>query len=315
MKLSAVVRLSRPFTLLAPAVGMLATGFAAIGWAGSFELEGWSVTKILLGALAAAILNIASNSVNQIFDIEVDRINKPERPLPAGDLSLKQAGVITVVTYLGALALAATINATIFWIVLFTAVLTYLYSGPPARTKRHWAFANITIAIPRGFLLPMAGWAAVSGNELYAGAEVLPLGIWLFAAASGLFVLGAATTKDYADLKGDEAGGCITLPLKFGVERSVRFVAPFLVLPWLGWAAAIALTDPGGNHTFLFWGSLLLAAIGARAAWLLLRDPESLTSGSTHPSWVLMYLMMIGSQIVFALGYVVAPSVLAGYAP
>lgn len=315
VKLSAVFRLSRPFTLLAPAVGMLATGLAAVGFSGPFELERWSVAMIALGTVAAAVLNIASNSVNQIYDVEVDRINKPERPLPAGDLSLRQAGVITVACYAIAIAIAAFVNLTIFWIVLFTALLTYAYSGPPLRTKRHWAFANITIAIPRGFLLPLAGWAAVSGNGAYTGGEVLPLDIWLFAAASGLFVLGAATTKDYADLEGDRAGGCITLPLRFGVERSVRFVAPFLVLPWLAWAVSIAVTEVSGNRTILFWGSLLLAAIGGRAAWLLLRDPDSLTSGSTHPSWVLMYLMMIGSQVVFALGYVISPDALPGLAP
>ena len=51
----------------------------------------------------------------------------------------------------------------------------------------------------------------------------------------------------------------------------------------------------------------LLLAMGARAAWLLVRRPEALTDGSTHPAWVLMYLMMVVSQLVFAAGYVLAP--------
>lgn len=312
MKFGAVVRLSRPFTLLAPAVGMVAAGLAAVGYGRDFDLQGWHVAKILVGALAAAILNIASNAVNQIYDLEVDRINKPDRPLPNGDMTVRQAAVVTVVCYAVAIAIAAAINQTMFWIVAFTAVLTYVYSGPPLRTKRHWAFSNFTISIPRGFLLPLAGWTAVSGNAEYGAREVLPIDVLVFAAASWLFVLGAATTKDYADLEGDRAGGCITIPLKFGIERSVRFVAPFLVLPWLGWTAVLLSGQLHGNFTVLLAGTLALAATGARAAWLLVKRPEALTSGSTHPAWVLMYLMMVGSQLVLAAGYVVPAGAFAG---
>jgi 4-hydroxybenzoate polyprenyltransferase len=285
---------------------MVAAGLAAVGYCADFRIEDWHVWKILLAALTAAVLNVASNAVNQIFDLEVDRINKPERPLPAGHMTIRQAAVVTIVCYAGALGIAAAINVTMLAIVAFTAVLTYVYSGPPLRTKRHWAFSNFTISIPRGLLLPMAGWTAVSGDAAYGGRDVLPIDVWAFAIASWLFVLGAATTKDYADLEGDRAGGCITIPLKFGVERSVRFVAPFLVLPWLGWAAAVASGRLHGNVSVLLVGTLALATIGARAAWLLVKRPEALTSGSTHPAWVLMYLMMIGSQIVLAAGYVVA---------
>ena len=164
MNIGALVRLSRPFTLLAPAVGMVGAALAALGWGGGFEVPGWAIGKIAIGALGAALLNVASNSVNQIYDIEVDRINKPERPLPAGDLTIAQAWVVTIATYALALLCSWFVNDLLLLIVIFTAILTYAYSGPPFRTKRHWAFANITIAIPRGFLLPLAGWATVWGS-------------------------------------------------------------------------------------------------------------------------------------------------------
>ncbi len=314
MNLGAVVRLSRPFTLLAPAVGMVAAGLASLGHRGAIALDGSTITSLAVGALCAGVLNIASNAVNQIFDLEVDRINKPERPLPAGDMTVREAGIITVVAYVVALALAAALNTPLLLIVAATAALTYAYSGPPLRTKRHWAFANITIAAPRGFLLPIAGWLTTSG-ELPTWGERVPADILLFATASGLFILGAATTKDYADLEGDEAGGCITLPLKLGVERSVKIVAPFLCLPWLLLPAGVAAGLVGGNHAVLFWGGLLLAAVGARAAWLLVTRPEALTSKSTHPAWVLMYLLMVGSQLVFAATYVTPAGWMAGTTP
>jgi len=315
MSLGAYFRLSRPFTLLAPFIGMVAGGVAALGYYPPFDVPAWAVERIALGALSAALLNVASNTVNQIYDLEVDRINKPARPLPAGEITVRRAVAVMVLTYAAALAVAWAVNPTLFVIVAFTALLTYAYSAPPLRTKRHWALANLTIAIPRGLLLPLAGWAAVSGCTEYGGAEALPFDAWIVGATSGLFILGAATTKDYADLEGDRAGGCITLPLRFGVQRSVRVVAPFLVVPWLIMPALVAAGAMAGNHAVLFWGSLLLAAVGGRAAWLLVRRPEALTDGSTHPAWVLMYLMMILSQVVVGLGFALSPTWMAGLAP
>ena len=72
-------------------------------------------------------------------------------------------------------------------------------------TKRHGIWANITIAIPRGVLLKVAGWSTVK--------TILGLEPWYIGAIFGLFLLGAASTKDFADIEGDRAGGCRTLPI------------------------------------------------------------------------------------------------------
>lgn len=313
MNARAAVRLARPFTLLAPALGMVSGGIAALGFDGRFDPTARDVRNVALGALMAALLNVASNGVNQIYDVEVDRINKPERPLPAGEMTLRDAWVLTLAAYAAALAVAALVNPTLLGIVAGTALLTYAYSGPPFRTKRHWLLANLTIATPRGFLLPLAGWVAVRGGG--GVADVLPRDAWILAAASGLFILGAASTKDFADMEGDRAGGCITLPLRFGVRTAARAVAPFLFVPWLAVAALRAAGALQGNAFVLFWGSLACAALGLRAAALLVRDPDALTRQSTHPSWVLMYLLMLGTQAVTALGYALPPDALAAWAP
>jgi 4-hydroxybenzoate polyprenyltransferase len=310
-KPAAYVALARPFTLLAPATGMVAYGVAAIGSRGSFAPKPDDWKHVALGALCAALLNVASNAVNQIYDVEVDRINKPDRPLPSGRMTKGEAWAVVAAGYAASIALAWLIHPTLAGIVAFTAFLTYAYSGPPFRTKRHWAFANLTIAIPRGFLLPLAGWLAVALPH----ADFLPLDPWILAGASGLFVLGAATTKDYADMEGDRAGGCVTLPIRFGVVKSVEIVAPFLVGPWLLLSLATMAGALHGNRFVLFWGPFVIAAVALRAVRLLVRDPQALTGKSTHPSWVLMYLMMILSQLVAALGYALPRDLLARFAP
>jgi len=304
--LGAYVRLARPFTLLAPAAGMICWGLVAVGAAPATKLTGFLWGQMGLGALMAAFMNCASNAVNQIYDREIDAINKPKRPIPAGDIGVRGAWIFTVLFYLLGVGTAALINLSTLVIVVFTVFVTYAYSGPPFRTKRWGLLANFTIAIPRGLLLPVAGWCAVVGSGEFGGKGVDSFEIWYLGAMSGLFILGAATTKDYADMEGDRAQGCITLPLRYGVRRSAILISPFLTLPFLALPLGVAggiLTGPGLALSVL-GGALCLW--GGWVVWLLLRDPGALTRSSTHPSWAHMYLMMVATQVGLALTYVVA---------
>jgi 4-hydroxybenzoate polyprenyltransferase len=297
-------RLARPFTLLAPAVGMASGSMVALGTlrgkgTPDGDLLAGALPRILAGALMAALLNVASNAVNQIFDLAIDRVNKPDRPLPAGEMTVGRAWAVAAVGAAAAFGIAWGLNPATFWIVLSTAVVVYAYSGPPFRTKRSWCLANLTIAIPRGTLLFVAGWTAVDG-----GARLGSTLLWVLGAMYGLFILGAATTKDYADMKGDAAEGCVTLPIRFGVRRSVWIIAPFLVLPWLLLPAGILAhgmwTTAGAFHAAL---GVALALWGAYIVRLLLRDPDRLTTAKTHPSWQHMYLLMVVAQAGVAAGF------------
>jgi 4-hydroxybenzoate polyprenyltransferase len=123
---------------------------------------------VLWGALMAGVLNAANNAINQIYDLDIDRVNKPSRPLPSGTLSMGEAWGFTILTTLVAWVLAwlATpvgleAHRECFWIVLFTSFMCWAYSAPPLQTKRKGFWANITIAIPRGMLLKVAGWSTV----------------------------------------------------------------------------------------------------------------------------------------------------------
>ena len=81
---AAFLELSRPFTLVAPALGF-ASGAATA--AGAVPREVFSRDLVLfplIGLTMAAVLNAASNALNQIYDLEIDRVNKPRRPLPSG---------------------------------------------------------------------------------------------------------------------------------------------------------------------------------------------------------------------------------------
>ena len=246
-------------------------------------------------------MNAASNIVNQIADLEIDRQNKPERPLVTGEIGIPGAWAVAAVLYCLAIvptwivvpypyqALGDRIGAPLhlhaaFFIYLLGALATFVYSFPAfGRTKRHWFGANFTIAVTRGGLLKVAGWAFVA-SVVFAEA-------WAIGGVFALFLLGATSTKDFSDMEGDRAHGCVTLPIRFGVKRAARNDGPFFVLPWLLIPFLAWLPDPDGrggalltgNRTLLTALGLGLAAWGGYAARLLLRDPDELARDRKPP--------------------------------
>ena len=323
------VRFTRPFTLLPPLLGVISGAITAWGSASNpHVLAGqprqwtWSiVAMILLGSACAAMLNAASNVINQYYDFENDKINKPTRPLITGEISMGAAYRYAIVLYAVALVptwLVATWPAVTFAgklrgplsqhqcfaIFALGLIFTLIYSAPRfGRTKANAFLANLTIAIPRGCLLKVAGWSMV--------ASVFHVEPWFIGSIFFLFLAGAASTKDFSDMPGDEAAGCRTLPIRFGVTSAARMIAPFFVLPWLLMPVGAWLRDPWspthailtGNRWVLTGLGFGLAVWGCYTVYLILRDPEDLAKVENHPSWTHMYLMMMAAQVGFGVAY------------
>ena len=324
-KLSLYLKLARPFTLLPPLLGIVSGAICAFGSVHnpdpSRSITLSVILTVILGSLCASFMNAASNAINQIYDLEIDRVNKPGRPLVTGELSIREAWVFTWIFY--ALALIPTwlvvpypydtfgekLTAPLsehatFFIYLAGLLATFIYSAPElGRTKVRGMAANFTIAIPRGVLLKVAGWAMV--------ARIGYTEPWFIGSIFGLYLLGAASTKDFADMEGDRAGGCRTLPILYGVEKAAWMISPFFVLPWLLMPLGAWLDDPfDPNHKILTGNPVLLTVMGVLftlwgiyTVYLLLRDPKSLTETENHPSWKHMYLIMMAGQVGFALAY------------
>jgi chlorophyll/bacteriochlorophyll a synthase len=292
--LKAYVELARPFTLIAPALGFFSGALTAIG---AHPRETFSTALLVpaaLGAIMAMVFNAGNNALNQIYDLEIDRVNKGRRPLPSGRLTIAQAWGFTAIAYALTLLLAWLVapegRHECFWIVC-----TYIYSVPPLRTKQHGIWANITIAVPRGVLLKVAGWSAVK--------TVFGLEPWFIGSIFGLFLLGASTTKDFADMEGDRRGGCRTLPIQYGVKRAAWMISPSFVIPFLLINAGTAADILTGHAVLLHALGAIMTAYGLYVCYLMLKRPEDLAVEENHVSWAHMYRMMFVAQIGFALAY------------
>ena len=291
---------ARPFTLLPPALGVLSGAVTAWGAHHTKEpVTAALVLPVLFGTLMAAVLNASNNAVNQIYDLDIDRVNKPGRPLPSGRLSRHDAWLFTIATCVLSWVLAWFASPQgrreCFVIVVFTTLLCWIYSAPPLWTKRRGFLANLTIAIPRGVLLKVAGWSTVK--------TVMDAEPWFIGSVFGLFLLGAASTKDFADIPGDRAGGCRTLPILYGVKKAAWLIAPFFVLPFFLIPIGVGAGILTGNALLLNVLGALLIVYGCYTVYLLVRRPDDLATTENHPSWTHMYRMMMLAQVGFALAY------------
>lgn len=326
-KLELYAQLSRPFTLLPPLLGIVSGAICAWGSVHNpdpaRQLTLSVILTVALGSLCAAFLNAANNSINQIYDLEIDRLNKPSRPLVTGALTMREAWTFTWIAYvIGVLPTwLVVVHPYDTWLEKLTApwswhetfyiyaialVTTFVYSVPAlGRTKARGMWANWTIAIPRGCLLKVAGWAMVARIGAWEP--------WAIGSIFMLFLIGAASTKDFADIEGDRAGGCKTLPILHGPRKAAWIIAPFFVFPWLLVPLFAFLPDPQnpqhailtGNPWALVALGVLLTLWGIYTVYLILRDPDELTRTENHPSWRHMYLMMMAAQVGFAVAYLI----------
>ncbi|MBN2712166.1 MAG: UbiA prenyltransferase family protein [Planctomycetes bacterium] len=304
-RMPAFVEITRPFTLLPPFLGIVSGSFAAIGSLAATGRGSLSDSLgahwhfILMGGAMAALLNAASNVLNQVTEVEIDRKNKPGRVLPQGRMGVSAALIYSVFLFMFALLLAWLVEPEpgvhhTFWCSLAAALATVAYSVKPVYTKSRGWLANVTIAVPRGCLLKVAGWGCV--------ASVINPEPWFIGSVFMLFLVGAATSKDFSDMDGDGEAGIRTLPVIYGAEKAAKKIAPFFIIPWLFLALGMAAPYAGfgvvmhsGKVSTIIMG-LLLAGYGIYISGLM-KDSSAHSVEGNHPAWKHMYLMMMAAQI------------------
>ncbi len=167
-------------------------------------------------ALVSVFLICAGGMViNDYFDVEADRINKPQRPIPSGKISKTAALIFSIVLFGFGAAVSYLINIFTLAVSILASVLLILYAW---KLKR----------------LILAGHLAISGlvalTFIYGGLinlnylPVLSLAMLAFLSNAGREVY-----KSIEDIMGDKKAGVQTLPIKYGVIRA-RAIASIFVL-------------------------------------------------------------------------------------
>lgn len=281
----------RPFAFIGTAIIFVCSSLIAINTPPYVQ---YSWLHILLGALSCGLLASASHALNNIFDLEIDKINKPFRALPSKKISLREAWIFTILLYALSFLLSLYVKTELFFITLIIAGFSFIYSSPPFRTKRLGILENITIAIPRGLLIILAGWSVIKSVF-----EVTP---WYIGSISMLFLIGAISTKDFKDLKGDKLHNCYTLPVKYGIKKTIKLISPFFIFPFLLIPLGVYLNILKNTTLPL----TLLLFYGIFIIWLMKNKQDKLTKiEKNHISWKHTYILYMLLQAGLALAYVI----------
>ena len=203
--LKGLYKLSRPLTTLSGALAVLLGGYVA----GTGQ---WG--KVWLAVISTVLISAAANSWNDYRDIEIDKVNQPERPLPAGLITPEAAWIFSLIVAGLSLVLAALISWPAFLMAFLSNILLYIYSW---KLKSTVLLGNLTVATISALSAVYGGIAAGNGQPSLWLAAVIVVGI-----------LGREVLKTLADYEGDLHQQCKTIATVWG-RRWARVVFYILV--------------------------------------------------------------------------------------
>lgn len=266
--LLATIQILRPHNMLA-AAACVASGYALSGGSD-------------LGAIAAPLLFTAlvtglGNLINDFYDRDIDRVNKPSRPIPSGRLTPRYVGRL----YLGGslltvVAMIRILHGPVFFIVLSWQILLYIY----ARAGKRIFFAG-------GVLV-----ASIAASAFFAGTAVTTrLSAAIFPAGFAfLLVLGRELLKGAEDVDGDRMAGASTPAVRYGVDATVRWGCALLML------CVLAVPLPGllGHYPRIYVIAMELLFVPGvlTAAAIALNLPEP--AGLSRAASILKLQMFMG---------------------
>jgi len=274
VRLPGLIRILRP-------VNAFVAGLASV--LAYFIASGTLVPEAILLIAIVFLITAGGNTINDYYDAGIDRINRPDRPIPSGEVSLRGAGSLSFILFTGGIVLSLFTNPLCTTIAVFNAALLFLYA---CRFKKTLFIGNMTVAylsasifLFRGALYGPAGMAQVSAIAL----------ITFFA------MLSRELLKAAEDVEGDARAGAVTVPVEYGVRVTVLLSLLFVL-------CAIA----GRLYPVLWWGLpyfggilivdtiILVAALPAQMQDTLLHIRDT---GAT----TLLKLGMFASLVVFTI--------------
>lgn len=218
--LGACWRITRPVNVFITALSVFIAGvISAPNWLSE-------ILVLLLASFSAAMIAAGGNAFNDYCDRELDRHQKPHRPIPSGQVTPKAALGVTALCFLVGFAIAIALGGVMVLIASWAIFLLLFYSW---RWKRTPLLGNVAVA----FVAALA--------FIYGGAAVHAASVAVWAAGLAFFFhLGREIVKDMEDCSGDAAASAKTFAVHFGLAAAGRLAAltffvliAFLPLPYL----------------------------------------------------------------------------------
>ena len=254
-KISSFLKIIRPLNVISSGIAILFSSHIA-GYQGP-------ISNVLFAMFAVVFFTIGANVLNDYFDYETDKLNRPDRAIVVGDVTRVQALYVSISSFLIGVFLSLQLSFKSQIISIFISFPLLIFYN--AKAKNYPLVGNVIVALILGF------------SFIYAGIvfeNIIPL-IMPAILAFGLTLI-REIVKDIADLKGDKAIGAKTFPIIFGNKKAV-YLCTFLSAI-LGCLAFILFLN--GYYNF-YYGILLIITVEIPLAVVvisLLNKPNTRTA-------------------------------------
>ncbi len=211
-KAKAYAELVRVHNLLGTALGV---------WAGTLLLGSIASFQALIAIASAVLIAAAGYAINDYFDVEIDKINKPQRPIPSGRVSPREAYRLSMAAFVAGSLIPLLIGPYTTLFAILNAVLMYYYSKD---LKRKGFIGNLVVAFSTSATLFYGALAiAESRGVLGELASILPVVVLTFS-----LTLAREVIKGIEDFYGDRENSVKTLAVTLGPRRAARVALALL---------------------------------------------------------------------------------------
>ncbi|KAK7395708.1 hypothetical protein VNO78_16275 [Psophocarpus tetragonolobus] len=259
--------------------------------------------SIFIGALQALVpqflITIYVSAVNQIFDFEIDKINKPYLPLASGQLSFTTVVIIATSCLILSFLLSWVVGSwPLTWNVILSTSIWNVYSinAPLLRWKRHPVLAAICTISVWAFVLPITFFLHMQTFVLKRPV-VFPRSLVFYVLFMSFYSMGMALSKDIPDVEGDKINEIDTFSIRLG-QKQVFWICVFL------FEMAFGMALLGAVSSSFFWikivtglGNIVLASI----LWHQAKSIDFNNKASTGFFYMLIWKLLYPAYFLLAL--------------
>lgn len=183
---------------------------------------------IFLGTLLVFLMAGAGDVINDVFDYKIDAVNRPDRPIPSGKISLKNAriyaGILYTISIILSLIISYLINNFLFFVMIVcSAVIIYAYSR---FFKAMPLVGNIIVGCMIGFCFVIGGFILLCTTKDW---NIFKVSVYIGLLAAVVNVADELI-RDMEDVRGDQLGGARTFPVIYGKKPSSIIAIFFLAV-------------------------------------------------------------------------------------
>ncbi len=294
-------KFSRPHTIYGTSLSVLGLYVVAIALNNSIPFQNSSSLLSVLGAWVSCLLgNVYIVGLNQLQDVEIDKINKPHLPVASGEFTQRTGEIIVVITGVLALSLSWLLGPFLFAMVAISLAIGTAYSLPPIRLKRFPFWAAICIFSVRGAVINLGLFLHFSW--VLQAKQSIPPAVWALTWFILVFTVAIAIFKDIPDMEGDFQYNITTFTIKLGKEAVFNLSRWLLTVCYVGMILFGILGFTQVNSVFLIATQFVfLGLMWWRTQQTDLEDKSSIATAYKF-IWKLFYLEYLVFPISCLLG-------------